>query len=589
MTIAITGTTSGGNDKGTATWVSVSGNIPLANFAVGDWVIAAVAADSTIGPKGFEWSVGTGTFSDFTTVASSNKSGYVSVKICIAKIATKPSTEGYLQAVGMRSGDSKAGRGFIASGLDSSSPYDKSASSTGSSTSPSSGATATLSQADELAFGAVGTEGPRDDTRGSFTTGTSYVSGNETLEFTGTIGGSAASNISCDSAIEIVSATTAQTAAKTGITSRDWAAVVATFKGAASGTTYNQSVSGSSTATGAQVRQANKLVAGSSTATSTLVRAVSKAVAGTTTVAGALVNQIRKSLVGSTTGVGTLARRTLLILVGSTTQSGLLVRRSEKFLSGLSTLSSSLSRVQTIIQVLSGSLLVGGSLLRGVSKAVQGSTTASGFITRVLTYQKTLSGSMTTGGLLSRSVFVRLSGLITISGLVQSLRIFLLSLSGSLTLSGLLGKLSQVIQSSSLVLYSSLGRHSSVTRSGTITSEGSLTREISLFLFGLLTMSGIIRRTILKRVLGVITSLGDLISQLIKVTPAGRVPLSPICGTLVRPALPSGVLLGKIVQSPLSMSPIGGLLDQPDLSSPPILSSTLSSLSGSVFGSTILP
>ena len=49
----------------------------------------------------------------------------------------------------------------------------------------------------------------------------------------GDTGNGAASNVTVSGAAEIVSATTAQTAAKTGITSRDWAALIISFKLAA--------------------------------------------------------------------------------------------------------------------------------------------------------------------------------------------------------------------------------------------------------------------------------------------------------------------------------------------------------------------
>jgi hypothetical protein len=105
-------------------------------------------------------------------------------------------------------GDSIAAAFYRVTGL-AASPIDKSATSTGTGTSPSSGATATLTQADELIIGAIGTEGPDGDVAGSWTTGTSNVSGNE--QRLGTTGGGAAGNITISSAAEVVSATTAAT------------------------------------------------------------------------------------------------------------------------------------------------------------------------------------------------------------------------------------------------------------------------------------------------------------------------------------------------------------------------------------------
>ncbi len=95
---------------------------------------------------------------------------------------------------------------------------DKFTSATGSSTTPSSGATATLTQADEVAFGAVAilVNAAVDGTWSN-----SYTNGQEIHS---------ASNLSVNEAYLVTSATTAQTAAKTGMTSRQWAACVATYK-----------------------------------------------------------------------------------------------------------------------------------------------------------------------------------------------------------------------------------------------------------------------------------------------------------------------------------------------------------------------
>lgn len=112
-------------------------------------------------------------------------------------------------------------------------PLDLSSTQTGSGTTANSGATSTLTQADELIIGAVGVEDEIDDLNGSWTTGAGYVSGNE--QQTGTNGAGDASNISIYSAAKIVSATTAQTAEVTGIDNIDWGAIVVTYKQVAGG------------------------------------------------------------------------------------------------------------------------------------------------------------------------------------------------------------------------------------------------------------------------------------------------------------------------------------------------------------------
>jgi len=113
-------------------------------------------------------------------------------------------------------------------GLAGSAVVDQTKTATGTSTSPSSGASGTTTQADELLIGAIGTEGPHVDSPGvwsnAFTEGprlgTSYgASSGDATDITVTMGW------------RIVGATGAYTAAKSGLaTSRDWAAAIATFK-----------------------------------------------------------------------------------------------------------------------------------------------------------------------------------------------------------------------------------------------------------------------------------------------------------------------------------------------------------------------
>lgn len=104
------------------------------------------------------------------------------------------------------------------------SPLDKEASATGTSTSPSSGNTATTAQANEALFGFVGTNGPSGDTAGSWSG--SFAA----LDRVGTTGGAANTNMTLSAAYRIVSATGAYSAAKTGITSREWEASIVTYK-----------------------------------------------------------------------------------------------------------------------------------------------------------------------------------------------------------------------------------------------------------------------------------------------------------------------------------------------------------------------
>ena len=85
----------------------------------------------------------------------------------------------------------------------------------------------------QLLIGAVGTEGPGGDTAGTWSN--SFTAGPRA----GTTGGTdATSNITVSMGWRIVTAAGGYTAAKSGITSRDYAAVIATFKTTDAGLSY---------------------------------------------------------------------------------------------------------------------------------------------------------------------------------------------------------------------------------------------------------------------------------------------------------------------------------------------------------------
>ena len=107
-------------------------------------------------------------------------------------------------------------------GLANSGALDQIHSGTGSSATPSSGATAATTQPDELLIGVIGTEGPVEDAAGTWDS--SFTAGPRD----GT-SGTDDTNLAISLGFKIVSATGAYTASKSGVTSRDWGALIATF------------------------------------------------------------------------------------------------------------------------------------------------------------------------------------------------------------------------------------------------------------------------------------------------------------------------------------------------------------------------
>lgn len=106
------------------------------------------------------------------------------------------------------------------------SPYDVGAQATGESTAPSSGNAPGTEQPHELLFGAVVTAGPPGDAAGSWQGG--FTPGQRV----GTNVSPAELNLTVDTAYRVVTAGGIYAAAKTGITSRRWAAMLVALKAA---------------------------------------------------------------------------------------------------------------------------------------------------------------------------------------------------------------------------------------------------------------------------------------------------------------------------------------------------------------------
>lgn len=191
------------------------------NVAVGDYIVIVVASDAGCTSI---------TSSCFTAIGTpdvgATNSGNVVTQI-FSKIATIAGTAGVstISVLHANDGDAIAAAAIKITGL-SASPVDRSAVGTGTGTLPSTIPTDALSQAQEICIGAIGTEGPPTDAAGTWSN--SFSAGQRD----GTDTAGAASNVTISEGYKIVAATTAQSATKTGVTSRDWAAAIATYKDA---------------------------------------------------------------------------------------------------------------------------------------------------------------------------------------------------------------------------------------------------------------------------------------------------------------------------------------------------------------------
>ncbi|MBM2825963.1 MAG: hypothetical protein HW403_27 [Dehalococcoidia bacterium] len=211
-----------GTNTNKTTTTSIAVTVPAAGVAAGNSVIVTFAmddqtgtvscADTQLNPYAVDVDIGGGA-----------GTGNVRTVICSAhNVTALVSTNTITVTHPSSAAEAVSAQEF--SGLVKKSALDKTASASGTSTTPSSGNTLTTTMANELLVGAIGAEGPVEDT---FTAGASYTAGPPTEA--GTTGNPAAGNITINPEYRIVSATGTYSADGT-ITSRDWRAAVATYR-----------------------------------------------------------------------------------------------------------------------------------------------------------------------------------------------------------------------------------------------------------------------------------------------------------------------------------------------------------------------
>lgn len=204
--------------KGTALNGNVNSNLNLASVAclTGDLLIlTGVCQQTGATAKWNNISMSVATFVEIST------SGPIYLYIFYLVIASGATATATLSFSGFQAAALSVS---TVQGIVTASPLDQVASAgLGTGSSPSSGATPTTSQASEIAWGAIGKAG-------SVTT----VGGSWSNSFTDNQSVSAGTSIALNDGYLILSATGAQTAAKTGTNAgSNWGALCATFKGSA--------------------------------------------------------------------------------------------------------------------------------------------------------------------------------------------------------------------------------------------------------------------------------------------------------------------------------------------------------------------
>ena len=477
-----------GQDKALSTTVSA----PSASYAVGDWIIVVVAGDSAATDSNGNGLGSAGGNLSLTKNVEIANTGNVITSIWSGKVLTAGTTT---VNAGFGATDAKCIAVYKVTGL-ADSPFDKSVTATGSSNSPDAGNTATaLSQADELVIGAIGTEGPDGDTAGAWVTATNHADAN--VQRLGTTGAGAASNITVHSATIITTTTTAAGGGKTGATSRDWAAAVATYK-AASGTNYPLSMAGTLASAGVLAKVAKPVRAGTlATAGVLSPKDITKpGLAGTLTTAGALTKQRVQAFAGTLATAGAYAqtRITALAFAGTLATSG------------------ALTRVLAAYKTLAGTLATSGVMTKVRIQGFAGTLTTAGALVAGKAYFRNFAGTLATAGVLIKIKTLPLAGTLATSGVLARTLALFRSYAGTLATSGTLAKRVLKPLAGTLTTSGAYGRVLAYVRTfvGTLATSGGLVKVVSRPLAGVLTTSGVLAKSKAAAFAGTLAMIGAL-------------------------------------------------------------------------------
>jgi predicted secreted protein len=216
-----------GQNSSTSTGTTISVTVPAGGVAAGNTIIVSFATDPTNTPTGAVTVADTkgNIYTKDADIANGTGTSGVRTLVFSAPV-TVALVSGNTITVTYPSAAAKAVSICYANGLISASRVDVTHTGTGNSTAPTSGATANTTQTSELLIGAIGTESRTSST--TMTAGSGYTLLNNASADTGSSG----SSITIFPEYQPVYVTGTYTANGTlsGSTSRNWAAVIVTYK-----------------------------------------------------------------------------------------------------------------------------------------------------------------------------------------------------------------------------------------------------------------------------------------------------------------------------------------------------------------------
>lgn len=194
---------------------------------------------------------------------------------------------------------------------------------------------------------------------------------------------------------------------------------VATFKKAASGTTYNQSAGGTLTSAGTLSRSTLKIIAGSSTPVGALLKLTATLFSGGSTPSGTVTKHASKAFTGELTSSGALdtIRLFVIALDGTLTSAGTLVKSTAKSFTGTLSTDGVLSKL--ISKLFTGTATSAGTIAKEAQKSLSGTATSAGTLSKLTS--KIFSGTLSSAGAISKLVNKSLAGAWSFVGTLATL------------------------------------------------------------------------------------------------------------------------------------------------------------------------
>ena len=318
------------------------------------------------------------------------------------------------------------------------------------------------------------------------------------------------------------------------------------FTPASGGTTYNQSVSGSVTPSGAIVKQAARALTGAVTPSGAALKSTSRALAGAFTPAGAIAKQPAKSFTGAFTPAGALVRQPGKALAGSLASAGTLVRQAAKALAGAVTPTGSVTKLTS--RSLAGAVTPSGALasIRTVLLSLAGALTPSGALVRQTA--RSLAGAVTPTGEAIKQTARSVSGGVTPAGTLSSIRAVLLSLAGTLTPSGALARQTNKIAAGQVTPAGAMTKQTARSLAGAVTPTGALAalRTVLVALTGALTPIGTLTRQTAKELTGALAPAGSVVKRLARSLAGALGFAGSLTANISEPEVPSTPRMGGL-------------------------------------------